>query len=92
MNIEQIRNLWDDTVNGASGSVPDSVEMVAWSAGDNAADTCNENGDAKHQDGFGKFGFTDAFMSNWLGSVRDLLSSSENKDAREWFSSRGVDY
>lgn len=84
MKTETIRtvfNLTDDC------SI-ESVQIIAATAGDNAAATV---GHANRHDANGQK--TDDFLSHWLGSVQDLLSGCEaTEEARAWFAAHGISY
>jgi len=66
----------------ASDSLP--VQDVHGAACDNAAATLGSK--------FAQGNFDDAFLSNWIGSIQDILSTAEgaNTEAREFFSAHGV--
>lgn len=71
---------------------PDSVSILSGMAADNAVETVPVRFDAS-----GKF--TDEFINAWslsvssvLANASDYLTADEAKEARDWFSVRGIDY
>jgi hypothetical protein len=88
MTTAQIRAVWSEALNDADN---EAASLMAWEAGDNAALTCQDNGQPVH-DAAGNH--SDEFLYWWEQSVISLLSHSSyefnTEAAKAYYAQRGI--
>jgi hypothetical protein len=81
---DRTRAIWQEALNTTES---DEARVMAWDAGDNAAETCAENGQARLNE---KGCLSDEFLYWWELSLISILSDSRDTSAHAYFAKRGI--